>query len=67
MLPTLELAMGHATVKVTQRYGGLSDEAVMREALRIGEAGTGTSQPVPTPLPTGCGSSLRVSTMARAT
>jgi integrase len=35
--------MGHSSIEMTQRYARLSDEAVMREAARIGEAGTGTS------------------------
>ena len=40
-LPALQLIMGHSSIEMTQRYARPSDEAVMREAARIGEAGTG--------------------------
>jgi integrase len=40
-LTSLQQVLGHASIEMTQRYGRLSDEAVMREAARIGEAGTG--------------------------
>jgi integrase len=42
-LAALQQVLGHASIEMTQRYARLSDEAVMREAARIGEAGTGTS------------------------
>ncbi len=34
-LPALQLVLGHSSVIMTQRYGGLSDAAVMREASRV--------------------------------
>ncbi len=40
-LAALQQVLGHASIEMTQRYARLSDEAVMREAARIGEAGTG--------------------------
>ena len=41
-LAALQQVLGHASIEMTQRYARLSDEAVMREAARIGEAGTGS-------------------------
>ena len=40
-LAALQQVLGHASIEMTQRYARLSDEAVMREAARIGEAGAG--------------------------
>ena len=33
----LQQVLGHASITTTQRYARLSDEAVMREAARIGD------------------------------
>ncbi len=35
-LAALQQILGHASIETTQRYARLSDEAVMREAARIG-------------------------------
>lgn len=35
-LTTLQQILGHASIVTTQRYARLTDEAVMREAQRIG-------------------------------
>jgi len=35
-LAALQQVLGHASITTTQRYAKLSDEAVMREAARIG-------------------------------
>ena len=37
-LAALQQVLGHASITTTQRYARLSDEAVMREAARIGGA-----------------------------
>jgi integrase len=41
-LAALQQALGHASIETTQRYARLSDEAVMREAARIGGAANGS-------------------------
>ena len=38
-LAALQQMLGHASIEMTQRYARLSDEAVLREAARIGEVG----------------------------
>ena len=38
-LAALQQILGHASIETTQRYARLSDEAVMREAARIGGNG----------------------------
>ncbi len=38
-LPALQVAMGHASIEMTQRYARLTDEAVVREAARIAQVG----------------------------
>jgi integrase len=35
-LPALQQILGHASIETTQRYARLTDEVVMREAVRIG-------------------------------
>jgi len=40
-LAALQQILGHASIETTQRYARLSDEAVMREAQRIGERSSG--------------------------
>ena len=37
-LAALQQVLGHASIVTTQRYARLTDEAVMREAARIGDA-----------------------------
>ena len=37
-LATLQLALGHASITTTQRYGRLTDDAVRADADRIGRA-----------------------------
>jgi integrase len=47
-IAALKQVLGHKTISTTERYAGLSDDAVMREI-------TGTSQPSVTPMSPGGG------------
>lgn len=40
-LAALQQVLGHASIEMTQLYARLSDEAVMREAVRISSVGVG--------------------------
>ena len=40
-LAALQQVLGHASIETTQRYARLGDDAVMREATRIGRGGPG--------------------------
>jgi integrase len=35
-LRALQQVLGHSTIEMTERYGSMTDEVVMREAERIG-------------------------------
>ncbi len=66
-LAALQQILGHASVVTTQRYARLSDEAVMREAARIGEVRAVGTWPLPSALPTGLEASPDVATPNHAT
>lgn len=40
-LPALQQMLGHASIEMTQRYGRLTDDAVLREARRLQDAAHG--------------------------